>query len=253
VVAPALAVPLLGLLGVAATAAGTKAPKAPDAAGPTTTLAAPPRLARVRVEITPGGASIQHDLIFPSGALAVAAAGEPTLFAAFTAQARPLAIEATRQALDAKGEIEATGTPLEIIDVAVKPKSAALLLGPAVQAGHVLRLPRQTAPFALRLRSAIGTHPVAAPTPMVSLMARLGLRGGPPIPLDRIEVVAGLGAKIRGARATLCGSGSDPRPLAIVFPGYAAGSSAQATNSGTIPPSSATRREQDDLCVDVLL
>lgn len=234
-------------IALAAPKPGPKAPPPPDAAGPPTSIKSGPRIVRVRIEVTPGGASITHDLVFAKDALAVGAAGDPTLFVAFTAQSRPLAIEATKHALDAKGDLVVdASTKLEVIDVAVKPKSAALLLGPAVQAGHVVRLPRDGAPFGLRVRSAIPTQQIGK---SISLMARLGIRDEKPIPVESIEVGASLGATIRGARATFCGKGSDPRPLTLSFVGYPS----PPGDAGTIVPTSAFRTAEDDLCVDVLL
>lgn len=227
-----------------------KAPPPPDAAGPPTTLKSAATIVRVRIDVTPGGAAITHDLVFPKDALATAAAGEPTLFVAFTAQARPLAIEATKHALDASGAlVEAGATKLEIIDVNQRPKTAALLLGPAQQSGHVVRLPRDGAPFGLRLRSAIATHEIEAPTKTVSILARLGVRDAAPMPLERIEIGARMGASLRGARATFCGKGADPRPLTVIFPGYPS----SPADAGTIVPTAAVRTAEDDLCVDVLL
>jgi hypothetical protein len=193
---------------------------------------------------------VQHELVFPKDALAVVGAGQPTLFVAFTAQQRPLAIEATRHALDANGAlVEAGATKLEVIDVFSRPKTAALLLGPTVQAGHVVRLPRDGAPFGLRLRSAIATHELATPTRSIMIMARLGVRGASPLPLDAIEVAAILGGTLRGARATLCGPASDPRPLTLSFPDYPS----SPGDAGTISPSAAKRSSDDDLCLEILL
>lgn len=226
------------------------APPAPDAAGPPTTLASVGRVARVRVDVSPGGAAVQHDVVFPKDALTVASNGQPTLFVAFTAQLRPLAIEATRHALDAKGAlVESDGTKLEVIDVFARPKTAAQLLGPTTHAGHVVRLPRDGAPFGLRLRSAIATTELATPTRSINVMARLGVRGAAPLQLDAIEVAAILGATLRGARATFCGPSADPRPLTLSFPDYPS----SPADAGTISPSSAKRSHDDDLCLEILL
>lgn len=225
-----------------------KAPPGPDAAGPPTSLKTPGRIARVRIDVSPGGAAITHEVIFGKDALAVSGVGDPTLFVAFTAQARPLAIEVTRHALDSSGAlVEADAKKVEIIDVFVRPKTAAVVLGPPAQAGHVLRLPRDGAPFGLRLRSAIATHAVTSPTRSISVLARLGVRGLAPMPVESIEIGAILGATIRGARATFCGPGADSRPLTVSFPGY------PSSPAGTIAPSMANRTHDDDLCVDVLV
>src|SRR5206468_2109213 len=105
---PALAtIGTIAALPVAAPKVAPKQPKppAPDAAGPPTSIKNGARITRVRVEVTPGGASIAHDLAFPKDALAITGSGEPTLFVTFTAQSRPLAIEATKHALDANGAL----------------------------------------------------------------------------------------------------------------------------------------------------
>lgn len=225
-------------------------PPAPDAAGPPTTLASVGRIARVRVDVSPGGAAVQHDLVFPKDALVVNGKGDPTLFVAFTAQLRPLAIEATRHTLDANGAlVDAGATKLEVIDVFSRPKTAALLLGPTTHAGHVIRLPRDGAPFGLRLRSAIATNELATPTRSVMVMARLGVRGMAPLPVDAIEVSTILADTLRGARATYCGPSADSRPLTIAFPGYPSSSA----DAGTISPSAAKRSNDDDLCLEILL
>jgi hypothetical protein len=231
-------------------APGKLAPPAPDAAGPPTTLASVGRVARVRVDVSPGGAAVQHDVVFAKDALTVVGNGQPTLFVAFTAQQRPLAIEATRYALAANGAfVEATATKVEVIDVFSRPKTAALLLGPTTQAGHVIRLPRDGAPFGLRLRSAIATHELASPSRSIVLMARLGVRGASPMPVDAIEVAAILGGTLRGARALFCGPAADPRPLTLSFPDYPL----PPADAGTISPTTAKRSNDDDLCLDVLL
>lgn len=232
-------------------AAPTKpAPPGPDAAGPPTTLASAASVARVRVDVSPGGAAVQHDVVFPKDALNVVGKGDPTLFVAFTAQQRPLAIEATKHALDSSGAlVEAGATKLEVIDVFTRPKTAALLLGPVTQAGHVVRLPRDGAPFGLRVRTAIATHELTNPTRSILVMARLGVRGAAPLPLARIEVAAILGGTLRGARATFCGPASDQRPLTLTFPDYPS----SPADAGTISPSLAKRSADDDLCLEILL
>ena len=224
----------------------------PDAAGPATQLKATPRLSRVRFEIAPGAAIVVHDLVFPKGALSVAgpaSAGPASIFLAFTAQARPMAVEVTEHTIDASGALVESGAKtLDVLDVYLKPPSAAVVLGPPKGAGHVVKVPRTDAAFALRVRSAIATTAGATPQSL-TLMARLGVRDGAPIDLDRIEVVGTNGLVVAGARATLCGPGADPTPLMIEFPGFPP----SPTNAGAVPAASVTRKSTDDLCVDVAL
>lgn len=226
-------------------------PAGPDANGPTTFLKAVPRLARVRFEVAKGGAIVLHDLVFPKGSLAVAGpktAGDGSLFLAFTAQARPMAVEAIVLAVDDTGKIiEASSAPkLPIVDVFVKPPNAVLVLGPAKGAGHVIKVPRNDGAFALRVRTAIALDGDGTAKD-VTLMARLGVRDLAAIPLDRIEVTGTLGLSVRGARATLCGPSSDPAPLLVEFPGFPA----SPQDAGAIPPSTAKRSPTDDLCIDI--
>ncbi len=224
-------------------------PPGPDAAGPPTGLKTVPTVRRVRFEVSPGGAAVTHDLAFAKGAITVGGPGDPTLFVAFTAQARPLAIEATRHALDDTGKlVDAGASPVVIIDLPVRPPTAAVVLGPSTGAGHVLRVPRGDAPFGLRIRSAIPTY-AASGAKELALLARLGVREGAAMPIERIEVAALLGSNLRGARAVLCGPSADPRPLTVVFPSYPSSSA----DAGTTSPDAAKRRPDDDLCVDVLI
>ncbi len=193
------------------------------------------RIRRVRFDLTPGGAAISHEIVFPKRALtsllpAVPAGGagsaEATLFVAFTAQARPLAFEAVRVPLDADDRpIEAAALPLKVDHVVVRPTGAPALLGNPRAAGHVLHVPRGDDAFVLRLRSAIAVEPGHK---TVSVLARLGMRDGGYLPLGRVEVAASLGTKLRGARATLCGGAADPAPIALSFPDYPAAPGAAA-------------------------
>ncbi|MFI5300738.1 MAG: hypothetical protein ACHREM_21865 [Polyangiales bacterium] len=229
--------------------AGAKIAPAPV---PSTSLSSTPTLARVSFEVTPGGAAITHDLVFPADSLHVAsktdAASEATIFVAFTAQSRPLAIEATLHSLDAsRALVEAGATKLAIDDVNQRPSTAALVLGAEKSSGHSIRVPHVDGAFGVRLRSAIATYPVEG-AGEVPLIARLGVRNGAPIVIERIEVVGTRGVTIRGARAWLCGGKGDDTPLTLVFPGYPP----STTDAGTVPPASVTRGEGDDLCVNVL-
>jgi hypothetical protein len=122
-----------------------------------------------------------------------------------------------------------------------------LVLGAEKSAGHVVHVPKVDGAFGVRLRSAIATYPIEG-TGEVPLLARLGVRGGAPIPIEKIEVIGTRGVTIRGARAWLCGGKGDDTPLTLVFPGYPA----STTDAGTIDPTTVTRGDGDDLCVNVL-
>jgi hypothetical protein len=229
-------------------AAPSKPPPGPpafDAKGPPTTLASAPHLLRLRVDISPGAATIIHDLSFEKDDLkTVPPHGEPLVYFAFSAQERPLAVEIGKLAIDEAGATSAL-TPLAFDNVNAKPPAAALVLGSGKQAGHVARLPKIDGPFALRIRSAIALSPGIRE---VSLLARLGVRDGHPIPLGRIEIAGILGTTVRGARAMLCGPKADARPLRVTFPGYPD----TADAGSVITPDAIARQVDDDLCLDVL-
>lgn len=210
---------------------------------------------RVRFDLTPGGAAVTHEIIFPKGALTsllppgAAGSTEATLFVAFTAQARPLAFEAMRIPLDGDDRpIDAAALPLKVDHVVVRPASAPALLGNPHGAGHVLHLPRSTDAFVLRLRSAIAVEPGHK---TVAILARLGMRDAGYLPLGRVEVAATLGTRLRGARATLCGFAADPTPLSLSFPEYPAMPDAGAGADASVrDPSQVPRHLDDDLCVE---
>jgi hypothetical protein len=209
------------------------------------------RIHRVRFDLSPGGAAITHEIVFPKGALTsvlppgAAGSTEGTLFVAFTAQARPLAFEATRTPLDDDGRpIDAAALPLKVDHVVVRPASAPALLGNPHAAGHVLHLARGNDAFVLRLRSAIAVEPGHK---TVTLLARLGMRDAGYLPLGRVEIAATLGTRLRGARATFCGVAADPTPIMLSFPGYPATADA---GPAVRDPALVPRHLDDDLCVE---
>lgn len=218
-----------------------------DAAPPPPATPLAIHVRRVRFELTPGGAAVTHEIVFPKrtlSGLVPSGAGDALVFVAFTAQARPLAFEAVRAPLGADGRpIDAAALPLKVDHAVVRPASAPALLGNARGAGHVIHLPRGDEPFALRLRSAISVEPGHK---TVHLLARLGRREAGYLPLDRVEVGAALGTKLRGGRATLCGVGSATTPVLIHFVGYPD----PVADAGVIDPSALTRHLDDDLCLE---
>jgi hypothetical protein len=98
-----------------------------------TTLAAAPTIERVAVDVVPGAVSVLHEIRFPAGALSVKGP-EATLFYAFPAQQRPLAIEVTTRAA---GSVSAPKV-LSQSESPNRPPEAAMLLGPPEQAGFLL-------------------------------------------------------------------------------------------------------------------
>jgi hypothetical protein len=225
----------------AAELTGVEAPAAP----PAQPLSI--HLRRVRFDLTPGGASITHELVFPKKGLASlvpGGTGDALVFVAFTAQARPLAFEAVRLPLGADGRpIDAAAQPLKVDHVVVRPSGAPALLGNARAAGHVLHLQRGDDGFVLRLRAAVAVEPGHK---TVNLLARLGARERGYLPLDRVEVSASLGTKLRGGRATLCGAGSSPTPILLHFIGYPD----PVADAAVIDPSFLSRHADDDLCLE---
>jgi hypothetical protein len=234
-----------GLAAIAVAGAFPWLPFAPPAPKPNpTTLAATPTIERVAIDVVPGAVSVLHEIRFPAGALSVKGS-EATLFYAFPAQERPLAIEVTTRAA-------AGATAPKVLsqnEFPNRPPEAAMLIGPEVQAGFLLHLAATQSPFLLAISHAIMTPSTPLRMSEVDVMIRLGSRVSGAMPLENIEVTASHGFVLRGALAYFCGQDDAHRtPLRVQFPGYPAPSS-----SAVIDPLTAPRTPTDDLCLKVLV
>jgi hypothetical protein len=144
--------------------------------------------------------------------------------------------------------------------------STQLLLGPPQMAGFVVHLRdadlRRV--FAasdltcLRLRSLLAP-PAAGADGERGVVVRLGIAGGLPLTLDRVQVASLEPAPwITRAEATLCGPEAEPRPLALALwpkPAPSSGVLLPAAlprapaAEAPIAPAMAVRHASDDLCV----
>jgi hypothetical protein len=242
--------------------ASSRVPPAPSPApSPVSVHPAPPlpmlpRVSRVRVEAARDRVVVLEDVYLPRGEWE---SGGLDLYVAFGAPGAPIAVDAR---LIAEGSAtvdphaEAEGDPVTIDRAVRRTPSSQLLLGNPQMAGVVLHVKEaqlrrvySTADAAvLRVRSLLVAPNVDA-TGARSVVVRLGISGGLPLTLGRIQVVS-LESRpwIIRAEAVLCGSEADPWPLSVTLAGKAAGP-ATARRSASIAPEAAARHASDDLCV----
>jgi hypothetical protein len=217
-----------------------------------------PSLGRVRVEAARDHVTVLEDVHLPRGDWQ---SGGLDLYVAFGSPGMPIAVDA-RLVAAASGATELraddAGDVLPV-EPAVRPStSTQLLLGPPHMAGvvvHVkdaeLRRAYATADLAgVRLRSLLGA-PASDPSGERALVVRLGVAGGLPITLGRVQVVSlEPGPWIQRAEATLCGPDADARPLALsIWPKPAGIQPGGAPAPSPIAPAMAVRHPSDDLCV----
>lgn len=214
-----------------------------------------PSVARVRVEIAHDRAVVVQDVNLPRGDWT---SGALDLYAAFGSPGTPIAVDARLFALP-EGQTDPraddTGDPVGVEPAVRHTGSSQLLLGRPTMAGvvmHVgsdlLRRTYGTSGVALlRIRSLL-EPPSRDDTGGQSVVVRLGIAGGLPLTLGRVQVVS-LEPKtaIQRAEATLCGPEADPQPLSVsVVPRLP---DAPWWFPATIAPAMATRHPSDDLCI----
>jgi hypothetical protein len=212
-----------------------------------------PSVARVRVEAARDRVLVVQEVLLPRGEWR---SGDLDLYVAFGAPGAPLAFDAHLLAV-ADGALEPSpdeaGESIAFERAPRRPPSAHLLLGPSQMSGCVLHVKepafrRATAPgrmAALRLRALHGS-PAQDPELGREVVVRLGVAGGTPLTLGRIQL-ASLEPRPRIARASahLCGPDADPLPLAIsVSPPVV-----RAGGPPPIAPVLSVRHANDDLCI----
>jgi hypothetical protein len=217
-----------------------------------------PNLSRVRVEAARDHVTVVEDVFLPRGDWQ---SGGLDPYVAFGAPGTPLAIDARLVAI-APGAAEPAaddGGDALPFELAVRhTASTQLLLGPPQMAGFVvhvreadLRRAFSASDLAcLRLRSLLAA-PAAGGDGARDVVVRLGIAGGLPLTVSRIQIVSLEAAPwITRAEATLCGPEAEPRPLALaLLPKPAAQSSRAAALESPIAPPMAVRHASDDLCV----
>lgn len=225
---------------------------APRPAPPLPTL---PSVARVRVEAARDRVVVVQEVNLPRGDWR---AGHLDLYVAFGAPGTPSAVDARLVAVAAgasESRLEDAGDAVSVEPAVRRPVSAQLLLGRTQMAGvvvHVkdadLRRAYQTSDLAtLRIRSLLPA-PSADPTGARDVVVRLGIGGGLPLTLARVQIVS-LEPQpwIARAEARLCGPDADAWPLSVSL--LPKTSDARRPDSPTIAPSMALRHASDDLCV----
>jgi hypothetical protein len=226
---------------------------------PWRTLPLLPSIGRVRLEVARTHAVLIEEINLPRGEWR---AGDIDLFTSFGAPGVPLAFDAHLVSVP-EGLLEAPeGTPgdnLRVDRATHCPRQAYLLLGRPQMAGAIIRLPgsafdratQRGSMAAVRIRSLLPLPQEDAQSGR-EFVVRLGIWGGTPLTLARVQVVAVDPApRIERAQAILCGPEAEPLPLSVaVLPRVAP---AVAPVPSVIAPVLAVRHGSDDLCVRVWL
>jgi hypothetical protein len=212
-------------------------------------------ISRVRVEVGHDRAVVVEDVSLPRGDWT---AGALDLYAAFGSPGTPIAVDAHLYALpegQAEPRADDAGDGVSVEPAIRHTPSSQLLLGRPTMAGVVLHvgsdLLRRTYGAAnvalLRIRSLL-SPPGADAGGGQSVVVRLGIAGGLPLTLNKVQVVSvEPKVPIQRAEATLCGPDADARPLSLsVVPRLP---EAPWWDPVTIAPAMATRHASDDLCV----
>lgn len=214
-----------------------------------------PSVARARVEIARDRTVVVEDVRLPRGDWT---SGSLDLYAAFGSPGTPIAVDARLYALP-EGQTDPraddAGEAVTVQPAISHTPSSQLLLGRPTMAGVVMHvgsdLLRRTYGAVdvvlLRVRSLL-----APPSPGDkggrAVVVRLGVAGGLPLTLDKVQVVSlEHGPWIQRAEASLCGPDADARPLSVaVVPRLP---DAPWWFPVTIAPAMATRHASDDLCI----
>jgi hypothetical protein len=215
-----------------------------------------PSVARVRVEVGRDRVVVIEDINLPRGDWR---GGDLDLYAAFGAPGTPIAVDAHLLAVP-EGASEPGGEePGETASVQAairRSPGTTMLLGKPQMAGFVVRLKeaslRRTLSggdlATLRLRTLL-PPPVADDEGARDLVVRLGVFGGLPMTIGRIQVVSlEKPPWLSRGEARLCGPEADPWPLSVsVLPRPPAEGRTGPANA--IAPSQALRHASDDLCI----
>lgn len=250
----AAALPLLG---------GPKAKPPPPSAHPPPHIpvhVAPPlpmlpSVARVRLETAPDRLVVNEEITLPRGDWQ---GGGLDLYVAFGAPGTPIAVDAHLVRVPAgqtESRLEDSGDPVSVEPAIRHLPSSRLLLGRPSMAGVVLHVKGAALKdgfdaadtLALRIRSLLAP-PAADATGARSAVVRLGIDGGLPLTLAKVQVVSADGKPwVTRAEATLCGPEADARPLSVAVLPKPDGP--QPWQPPAVAPSLATRHASDDLCV----
>lgn len=214
-----------------------------------------PSVARVRLELTRDRIVLLEEVNLPRGDWD---SGDLRFYVAFGAPGTPIAVDA-RLVPIAPGTLESRledgGEPLTVEPAVRRTPSVQALLGRPQMAGVVAHVSEAqlrrgyatTDLVGLRIRSLM-PPPAADSSGAHDVVVRLGVPGGSPLTLGRLQLVS-LEARpwITRAEATLCGPDADPWPLAMAL--LPRTSSQPAAVRSVIAPSMAVRHSTDDLCI----
>lgn len=216
-----------------------------------------PSVGRVRIEAARDRIVIVEDIDLPQGDWRY---GDLDLYAAFAAPGPPIAVDAHLVAATPEERSARSFGPDDRVATRVVARRGAgvsLLLGKPEMAGVVLhvgdRQLRRTYASAehavLRIRSLVRS-PAPDSTGARDVVVRLGIAGGLPMTLGRIQIVSREPeAAIARATATLCGPEADPWPLSVLPAHRLTGPSSAQIPPLTVAPSAAVRHASDDLCI----
>jgi hypothetical protein len=214
-----------------------------------------PSIGRVQVEPARDVVVVVEEVNLPRGEWK---SGGFDLYVAFGAPGAPLAIDAhlvsaPPGALETR--LEDVGVSLAVEPATHQTASTQLLLGRPQMAGVVVRI-RETELMrayaasdlaALRLRSLL-MLPVADAQGKREIVVRLGIVGGLPLTIGRVQVLSRQ-APAKRAEANLCGPEADPWPLVVALAPQATSLAPGPLVPPAIAPAAAVRHASDDLCV----
>jgi hypothetical protein len=218
-----------------------------------------PSVARVRVEVGRDRVVLLEEVNLPRGDWRY---GGLDVYAAFGAPGPPLAVDAQLLVL-APGAAESR--PDDIGEPAIVERAPRCglgvqpLLGPVQMAGLVVHLREAQLRRAftsseravLRLRSLLRS-PAPDNHTVQDLVVRLGVAGGLPMTIERIQIVSLEDSRrIAGATAKLCGPDADPWPLSVsILPRPPSPlPTPNGDRTAPIAPEMAVRHATDDLCI----
>ena len=247
----------IGLLAfVSFLAIDTAAVAGPSSEGPK--LPSLPSVARIRLDVTSEHVIVLEELNLPKGDWA---GGDLDLFVAFGAPGVPTALDASLVAL-ADGAIESNprdaGEAIPFDRAPKRPSHASLLLGSPQMAGVVLHVRepafrRATSAgkmAAIRLRTLLPL-PILDAQGGHEVMLRLGISGGAPLTLGRLQL-AYENLPVKRVEAHFCGPDADSYPLSIAVTPKLAPLADLPPDADARPPAApvlAVRHASDDLCI----
>jgi hypothetical protein len=225
---------------------------------PTPPLPMLPSVGRVRVEAARDHAVVVEDVNLPRGDWE---SGPLDLYVAFGAPGTPLAVDARLlpgPGANSESHPDEGGEALAVETAIRHTPGSQLLLGKAQMAGIVVHVKESQ----LRREYAVGGVAVLRirsllPAPGVDadgaheVVVRLGVSGGVPLTLGRIQVMSRESQPaIARVEAALCGPDATTWPLSVSLMAPAAkGGDPPARPVTTIAPEMVVRHSTDDLCV----